>query len=519
MGKNHQLGAIFSANQPEPAPADLIVTKVDVKYFNQEGNVGDYYYATVKNIGGDLTFIGNNSSGILGVNFYGGTGWLGSSNESVVYVKKQYASSDVIKNSQEIEIIGPSINQTSVGTYTIKAIANPIPQYVAEANYQNNSLEKSITIEGLSENIIEKSNIKVENFNYSPINDQNGVDTQIEFDLKNNGDNKAEFWLAAWDETTNYPLKTEQYNLASGQTVHVQLMNVNNISRLKYGDNIISIRLVSPDSRTVYSEQKFNVTRQKTNVQVPSTDDTQISYIQDNAKILAGDKFSQILAELRQLRDIIKEQQTEIKYLKLLIKDVKAISEKAQDAINNFITYGVDSNTAKLGAGERAAVMNSYKAAFSKLPETEAELADAIKIANGRWPSVTNDAAEKKAKEQFQKIYKRIADMNNASDNAAVTVMAYGLRQKAENRNLNSEKQGIKIFKGIYGHAPNTTEEWNIMQAITYSGAGRGTDSDGDLLTDAREAELGTDPKNKDTDGDGHLDGVEVANGFDPLKK
>ena len=109
--------------------------------------------------------------------------------------------------------------------------------------------------------------------------------------------------------------------------------------------------------------------------------------------------------------------------------------------------------------------------------------------------------------------------MNNANDNAAVTVMAYGLRQKAENRNLESERNGINIFKNIYGYTPSSTEDWNIMQAITYSGSARGVDSDGDLLTDEREAELGTDPGKKDTDGDGYMDGIEVANGYDPLKK
>jgi len=100
-------------------------------------------------------------------------------------------------------------------------------------------------------------------------------------------------------------------------------------------------------------------------------------------------------------------------------------------------------------------------------------LADTIKIANGRWPSITNQDAENKAKEQFKKIYKRAADMNKSNDNAAVTVMAYGLRQKAENRNLNSETTGIKIFSDIYGHVPSSTADWNIMQAITYSGASR----------------------------------------------
>jgi len=42
-------------------------------------------------------------------------------------------------------------------------------------------------------------------------------------------------------------------------------------------------------------------------------------------------------------------------------------------------------------------------------------------------------------------------------------------------------------------------------------------DTDGDGLTDLREAELGTDPANPDTDGDGYLDFDEVVEGSDPL--
>ncbi|MBU0722073.1 hypothetical protein KKA93_01280 [Patescibacteria group bacterium] len=251
----------------------------------------------------------------------------------------------------------------------------------------------------------------------------------------------------------------------------------------------------------------------------PEIKDQNVIDINTNTNLLYQGKLDTILTELKQLRDKVKEQATQIKYLEKLTTGVKELAENVKESINNFITYGVDENTKKLGAGERAAVMYSFKNAFNKLPETEQELADAIKIANGRWPELRNDNAEKKAKEQFQKIYKRIADMNNASDNAAITVMAYGLRQKADNRNLDSEKAGIKTFYNIYKHNPGTTEEWNIMQAITYSGASRGIDTDGDLLLDEREKELGTDPNKKDTDGDGHLDGEEVANGYDPLNK
>lgn len=247
--------------------------------------------------------------------------------------------------------------------------------------------------------------------------------------------------------------------------------------------------------------------------------DTDVIDIKNKVKIMQDNKFDQILAELKELRSLVKEQQAEIKYLKKLKENVQNLSEKGEQAINNFITYGVDDNTKKLGAGERAAVMYSYKTAFNKLPESEEELADAVKIANGRWPSVTNEKVEKRAKEQFQKIYKRIPDMNDPKDNAAVTVMAYGLRQRAENRNMESEKKGIEIFKGIFKKLPQTTDEWNTMQAITYSGAEREPDKDGDLLPDEREATLGTDPQNPDTDKDGYKDGEEVLNNHDPLQK
>lgn len=210
-----------------------------------------------------------------------------------------------------------------------------------------------------------------------------------------------------------------------------------------------------------------------TNPPQPIESSIEIINMKYNAKNIVDDKYDSILSELKQLRDTIKEQQNEIKYLRSMANDLKDMSETMKIAINDFITYGVDSNTQKLGAGERAAVINSYKSAFDKLPETETELTDAIKIANGRFPSLISDKAEKQAKEQFIKIYKRNSDLNDDNDNAAIKVMAYGLRQKAENRNLNSEKAGIKIFKAIYGRTPKTTEDWNIMQAITYSGAAR----------------------------------------------
>lgn len=43
-------------------------------------------------------------------------------------------------------------------------------------------------------------------------------------------------------------------------------------------------------------------------------------------------------------------------------------------------------------------------------------------------------------------------------------------------------------------------------------------DTDADDLSDEFELRLGTDPQNKDSDADGYIDSVEVANGYNPFK-
>ncbi len=219
----------------------------------------------------------------------------------------------------------------------------------------------------------------------------------------------------------------------------------------------------------VYSNQ---ITVELTNAKEKGV--VEIKEIRDTAKNLYNNKIDILLKEIKQLRDMVREQQVKLNHLIRLKSGLaQTITSAVENAINNFITYGVDENTQKLGEGERAAVMYSFKSAFGKLPETEDELEDAIKIANGRWPGIINSAAEARAKEQFAKIYLREADMNDAHDAAAIKVMAYGLRQRAKNRNLNSERAGLKIFRSIFKKLPQTTEEWNALQAITYSGAQR----------------------------------------------
>ena len=139
-------------------------------------------------------------------------------------------------------------------------------------------------------------------------------------------------------------------------------------------------------------------------------------------------------------------------------------------AVNNFIVYGT-SGTQNIGQKERAGVISSYQKAYNKLPITVDDWRDCIAIAAGRWPNQKNPDTEARAIDSFQKIYQRAPDMKNAHDNAAVTLMAYGVR--VEERNLDSEKSSIRLFKNVFRYLPSSPTDWNIVRAITYSGASR----------------------------------------------
>jgi hypothetical protein len=135
---------------------------------------------------------------------------------------------------------------------------------------------------------------------------------------------------------------------------------------------------------------------------------------------------------------------------------------------NYFINAGTPT-TLKLGSGERAAAISSYKEAYSKLPKTKADWIDVLNIANGRWPISVIKAVEARAFTNFSAVYNRKADMKNSTDVNALKMMGYGVRSTRP-RNLISEKQAIIKFKSIFGFNPTMARHWNIMRAINYSG-------------------------------------------------
>jgi hypothetical protein len=189
----------------------------------------------------------------------------------------------------------------------------------------------------------------------------------------------------------------------------------------------------------------------------------------DDASTIMANDVNHVIAEVGAKANTASEAKQNKAIVDSIVKGSGATAQ-VQTAITNFVAYGTKTTTS-LGAGERAGVVNSFKSALGKLPTTQADWNDVVKIANGRWPSQTNKAAEDKATINFKKVYLRAPDRANAHDDAAVTVMSYGLRPA--DRNLNSEKSAIKSFKAIYGYNPTTATAWDVVRAIAYSGATR----------------------------------------------
>ena len=153
-----------------------------------------------------------------------------------------------------------------------------------------------------------------------------------------------------------------------------------------------------------------------------------------------------------------------------ILKDKLVLSESQKNVLANFVQNG-SPTTIRLGSGERAGVAESFANAFGRLPSSMSNYQEVVKIANGRWTKGQSIGNENKAKESFKQIYKRSTNLANTKDINALKVMAYGLRPV--NRNMDSERAAIRTFKDVYKHNPISTSDWDIMRAISYSGATR----------------------------------------------
>jgi hypothetical protein len=196
--------------------------------------------------------------------------------------------------------------------------------------------------------------------------------------------------------------------------------------------------------------------------------EAQIERILAEAQAIFKDGLQKMLALLKQKQDTALEKKFANK-IDTVIGKTK-VTKETRAVIHRFVVYGTP-ETRALGQGERLGVVNSFKAAFGRFPNTEEDWRDAVKIAAGRFPKQISTAKEKEAATLFEKVYRRALNPKDPHDSAALAIAAYGLRPNK--RNLASEKSAIGIFKSIFKKAPKTAGDFDLVRSIAYSGARR----------------------------------------------
>lgn len=270
---------------------------------------------------------------------------------------------------------------------------------------------------------------------------------------------KAEFYLDnAVDPSKTYYYGLWSYDTSANYSAMASISSASGIAQEKLDNSETSLpqqEASKSSSSTASGVQTAKITNLGN---APSSVVEQVS--SDEASALYRGAFFAPLNDA--------EKKSYIKIVKLKIR--KVLSGQSRYAIADFIKYGTPT-TKRLGSGERAGVIMSYYGAFKKLPDSIEEWKDIIKIANGRYPQERSKSAESAARTAFLKVYKRQPNIKNAKDNNALMIMAYGLRPAI--RNLNSEKAAIKIFKGIFKRSASSSQEWDIVRTIAYSGTKR----------------------------------------------
>lgn len=171
------------------------------------------------------------------------------------------------------------------------------------------------------------------------------------------------------------------------------------------------------------------------------------------------DLSSQIVSSSEQI-------DTADKYLNNLIDHVDNLAKGHISILTDFINYGTES-TKKLGEGERAGLLNSFKRIFQKMPTNQDDWLDLVGIGNNMVPSRINLVATQEAQEVLEKIYGRKMNIENIKERNIVNMVAYGLRP--DKRDFEKEKKAIIVFQKAYIRNPFSAADWDLVRGIAYS--------------------------------------------------
>jgi len=137
------------------------------------------------------------------------------------------------------------------------------------------------------------------------------------------------------------------------------------------------------------------------------------------------------------------------------------------DAVTNFIVYSASPETAKLGAGERRALMRDY---LETVARPNVVWDDVQRLATGQKPVKRNLPKEQaqvtRALANFKLMVGHAPNFKDAKEDLAWNTLMYRIRFT---RDLKKEQSGILQFKKLYSRAPSTPMEWAIVRGLGYA--------------------------------------------------
>lgn len=165
-------------------------------------------------------------------------------------------------------------------------------------------------------------------------------------------------------------------------------------------------------------------------------------------------------------RDSVREAQAAT----LLDQDLRLyrlpLSPEVRANLSIFLTYGSSDVTARLGLGERRALLRD---AFETMHRTNVPIADLERMARGAIP-LTRDLATESAqlprvRLTFRTLFHHDPNFQIPAENLAWNTLMYRLRFP---RDLALEAQGIERFRSVFHRAPQDPFQWATVRVLGY---------------------------------------------------
>jgi len=161
--------------------------------------------------------------------------------------------------------------------------------------------------------------------------------------------------------------------------------------------------------------------------------------------------------------DLEKEKSAIVDFAKLTRK----LPANGTWSVIHYVVYGT-AESKGLTQKARQSLINDFYEVYGRVPSNEKDWMSLAQITLGIKPDQILPGSEKKAVQEFIRIYKRIPDLKDVEDQTAINFITYRLMQV--NRDLAAEKQALNVFSKIYRMLPSTGKYWAILRAIAYSG-------------------------------------------------